>query len=120
MPFATFRQFWPYYLQQHARRRTRIAHYVGTSIIVVLFPFAVVTGRWPLLLTLPVAGYGFAWAGHALFERNRPATLAYPFWSLRADFVMWERFIGGQLSRDLSRAGVLPDGTIDPARRLTP
>ena len=119
MRFATFRQFWPYYLQQHAKRRTRIAHYAGTSAVLLLPVVAAATGRWRLLLSLPAAGYGFAWAGHALFERNRPATFRYPFWSLRADFAMWERLLRGRLGRDLEQAGVQPDGTVDPERRLS-
>ena len=120
MRFATFGQFWPYYLQQHARRGTRIAHYAGTTLVVLLPLLATATGRWRLLLSLPAAGYGFAWAGHALFEKNRPATFRYPLWSLRADFLMWHHFLKGRLDRDLEGAGVRPDGTIDPRRRLVP
>jgi hypothetical protein len=113
-----FRDFWPYYLQEHARPGTRILHYAGTSIVVGLVALAPLTGRmWPLAV-LPLAGYGFAWAGHGLIERNRPATFRYPLWSLRADFVMWQRFLTGRIAGDLARAGVRADGSVDPALRI--
>ncbi|ASY44413.1 hypothetical protein CJD35_08115 [Sphingobium xenophagum] len=120
MPAITrFRDFWPYYLQEHARPGTRALHYTGTSMVVALLTAAPVPGRWWMALALPVVGYGFAWIGHGLIERNRPATFRYPFWSLRADFVMWYRYLTGHIRRDLARAGVRPDGTVDPDRRVS-
>lgn len=114
----TFREFWPYYLQEHAKPLTRALHYVGSGIVVVLFTTAVIRGRdWPLVL-LPVAGYGFAWIAHFLVERNRPATFQYPLYSLFADFWMFLRFVTGRIGRDLEIAGVRSDGTVDPALRL--
>lgn len=113
-----FRDFWPYYLQEHARPGTRALHYAGTSLVVALLAAAPVAGRWWMALALPIVGYGFAWIGHGLIERNRPATFRYPLWSLRADFVMWHRYLTGHMRRDLARAGVRADGTVDPARRV--
>ncbi|WP_084625546.1 DUF962 domain-containing protein [Sphingobium sp. C100] len=113
-----FRDFWPYYLQEHARPGTRALHYAGTSLAIALVVAVPLTGHWWMAAALPVAGYGFAWAAHGLIERNRPATFRYPLWSLRADFLMWLRFLTGHMRRDLARAGVRPDGTVDPAQRI--
>ena len=36
-----------------------------------------------------LGAYAFAWCGHFLLEKNRPATFTYPVWSLVGDFKMW-------------------------------
>ncbi|HEX7741032.1 MAG TPA: DUF962 domain-containing protein [Sphingobium sp.] len=115
---AEFREFWPYYLQEHARPGTRALHYAGTSLVIILAGALSFTGRWWIMPAIPLVGYGFAWIGHGLVERNRPATLRYPLWSLRADFWMWFRFITGRMGRELAHAGIRPDGSIDPDKRL--
>ena len=105
----TFAEFWPFYLREHAKPRTRAFHYAGTSLVVLIAIAALLTGRWWLLLAMPVAGYAFAWGSHALVERNRPATFTYPAWSLRADFRMWWMWLTGRLDKELIAAGVKPD-----------
>jgi hypothetical protein len=104
--YQSFAAFWPYYLTEHARPATRALHYVGTSLVVLLALAALVTGRWTLLLALPFAGYGFAWAAHFMVEKNRPATFTYPLWSLAADFKMWGLWLTGRLGTELDRAGI--------------
>jgi len=106
--FATFSEFWPYYLREHAQPRTRALHYFGTSLAVLLGVAGAVTGRAWLFCTMPLAGYLFAWIAHFAIERNRPATFTYPTWSLAADFRMWALWISGRIGPELVRAGVAP------------
>jgi hypothetical protein len=109
----SFAEFWPFYLREHARPGTRALHYAGTSLVILLALAALLTGRLWLLLAMPVAGYGFAWASHALVEHNRPATFTYPGWSLLADFRMWAFWLSGRIDSELIAAGVRPDGKVD-------
>lgn len=102
----TFAQFWPFYLREHSKPRTRALHFAGTSLVVALLAFAILMGRWLLLLLVPVAGYGFAWLAHLKVEKNRPATFTYPLWSLAADFRMWWLWLTGRLGPELDKAGV--------------
>ncbi len=85
--FESFRAFYPYYLSEHGDPRTRVMHFIGTSLVIVVTAVALATRLW-LLLLLPLVGYGFAWVGHFVFKKNRPATSDPPFYSLGADFVM--------------------------------
>ena len=104
--YQSFAEFWPFYLREHSRPRTRTLHYVGTSLVVLIGLAALLTGTWWLLIAMPVAGYGFAWFSHAVVERNRPATFTYLLWSLRADFRMWRLWLAGRLDAELAAAAV--------------
>ncbi|RMP15112.1 hypothetical protein ALP98_03304 [Pseudomonas viridiflava] len=95
--FSSFAEFYPFYLAEHSSSTSRRLHFVGTSLVIFLLAFGVGSGRWGLLWLLPVAGYGFAWAGHFFFEKNRPATFRHPFYSLLGDFVMYRDMLLGKV-----------------------
>ena len=102
----SFDEFWPSYLREHAKPRTRALHYAGTTLVVVIAVVAALTGKWVLLLAMPPSGYAFAWAAHAVIERNRPTTFTYPAWSLAADFKMWWLWLTRRLEPELEAAGI--------------
>lgn len=99
----TYREFWPYYLEEHSRPVTRGLHYAGTTLVFVALAAAIWTRNWWLLLLMPLAGYGFAWIAHFTVEKNRPATFTYPFWSLMSDFRMYFVWLVGGLGGELRK-----------------
>lgn len=97
--FHSFSEFYPYYLSEHQDPVCRTLHYVGTTIVLCTLVLVIFLQAYVLLLAIPVAGYAFAWLGHFVFERNRPATFKYPLYSLMADFVMYRDFLSGRFRR---------------------
>jgi hypothetical protein len=95
--FASFREFYPFYLAEHANRTSRRLHVIGTTGVLLL---ALTAGwrhdaRW--LLGALVCGYGFAWIGHFFFEKNRPATFRHPLYSFMGDWVMFRDILTGRI-----------------------
>jgi hypothetical protein len=104
--YTTYRDFFPYYLQEHAKRETRQFHYLGSILAIGVLIFALASQNWWLLLVVPLSGYFFAWVSHAFIEKNKPATFTYPMWSLRGDYHMLWLAVTGGLGGALERAGV--------------
>ena len=96
--FASFADFYPYYLNEHSDVNCRRLHFIGTWLVVVVALWAVLTQTWAGLLLMPLVGYGFAWVGHFAFEKNRPATFKHPWYSLAGDWVMWKDIMVGKVS----------------------
>lgn len=96
--FSSFREFYPYYLAEHRNVQCRRLHFIGSWIVLAVFGAAVGTANPWLLLLMPVVGYGFAWVGHFVFEKNRPATFKHPLYSLAGDWVMFWDIIRGRVS----------------------
>ena len=95
--FASFREFYPFYLGEHAHPISRRLHFIGSCGVLVLVALAIVLRTPWWLLGVPVCGYGFAWIGHFVFEKNRPATFRHPLYSLAGDWVMFADILRGRV-----------------------
>jgi hypothetical protein len=95
--FATFADFYPFYLSEHANRVSRRLHFAGSSIALALLVAALVTQAWWLVAVAIVQGYAFAWVGHFFFEHNKPATFKYPGFSFLGDWRLWWEIITGKI-----------------------
>mgnify|MGYP003495509959 FL=1 len=95
--YQSFAEFYPYYLQEHSNDICRRLHYVGSLLVLGILGYSLLTQQWLWLLAVPLAGYGFAWVGHFVFEKNRPATFQYPLYSLMGDWVMLKDAFTGRI-----------------------
>jgi len=95
--YASFREFYPFYLSEHANTTSRRLHFIGSCGVLAILAAAIATGNPWWLCAMPVCGYGFAWVGHFFFEKNRPATFTYPLWSLIGDWVMFKDILTGRI-----------------------
>lgn len=128
--FGSFEEFWPFYVREHANKLNRLLHFAGTSAAVTCLAAGLLTKKRWLLALVPVVGYGPAWIGHFVIEKNRPATFKHPLWSLRGDFVMWwktatdtmdeevERVVAEEAAREAAKAAEPPENKPNGATTL--
>lgn len=102
----TFKEFWPFYLQEHSKKATRTWHFYGSTLAFVLLLCFVFTLQGIFLLLGLLAGYGFAWFSHFKIEKNRPATFKYPLWSFISDWKMWYLGLTGKLPQELQKYNI--------------
>ena len=98
-----YREFYQFYLTEHQNKTSRILHFSGTFLVFVLLFLAIWNGWGWKWIFLPLVGYGFAWIGHVFFEKNKPATFKYPFWSLISDFRLFFEILFGRKSFDSAK-----------------
>lgn len=96
--FKNFAEFYPYYLAEHQNIICRRLHFIGSWLVLGIIFYAAYSQQWALLWFVPLCGYGFAWVGHFFFEKNKPATFKYPFYSLWGDWVMFKDILIGRLA----------------------
>jgi hypothetical protein len=95
--YSTFKEFYPFYLEEHSNRTCRRLHFIGSWLVLLIAALAVWRREPMLIWLIPVVGYGFAWVGHFFFEHNTPATFKYPFYSFAGDWVMWKDVMTGKV-----------------------
>src|SRR5574343_2082018 len=69
----SFAEFYPFYLSEHSNRTCRRLHFVGSSLALVCLAMMLATGKPQYFLYGLLCGYGCAWVGHFVFEKNKPA-----------------------------------------------
>jgi len=93
--YRSFAEFYPFYMTEHANPVSRRLHVFGTGLVIVALLAGVFANAW-FFAAAPVIGYGFAWVGHYVFEKNRPATFKYPLFSLMGDFRLFFETVTGK------------------------
>ena len=101
--YKSFSEFWPYYVSEHSHQGTRLLHLIGTLSGLVVMIYLIAIGRWYLFLLGLIPGYGCAWLGHFLIEKNKPATFQYPLWSFIGDYKMIAMMLTGRIGKEVER-----------------
>lgn len=99
----TYAEFWDFYVAEHSQPMTRLLHFVGTSLGLVLLFWFLKNGMFLYIPLCLVVGYAFAWFSHFVIEKNKPATFKYPFWSFISDYKMMFYMLTGKMNAEVER-----------------
>ena len=102
-----YTEFWDFYVQEHAQPLTRLFHFVGTALSIVLFVWFIRNGTLLYTPLCLVVGYGFAWFSHFYIEHNKPATFQYPIWSFISDYKMMFYMLTGKMNAEVERVKII-------------
>ena len=95
---TSFADFYPFYLSEHSNRICRRMHFVGSTLSLMCLAVLAVTGQPQYFLYALLCGYGCAWIGHFVFEKNKPASFKRPLYSFMGDWVMYRDMWRGRVS----------------------
>ena len=95
--FTSFKDFYPYYLSEHKLIINKILHAIGSLSGLSFLIYSIYTTQYKLIPISFIFGYTFAWVGHFVFEKNKPATFKYPLYSFMGDWVMLKDIILGRI-----------------------
>lgn len=94
--YKNLKEFYPYYLEEHRQKGTRILHFIGTTLFFCWMLLAIAFLNPWFILYAAISGYFFAWVGHFFVEKNKPATFQYPGLSLLSDFKLYFQILTGK------------------------
>jgi hypothetical protein len=95
---ASFAEFYPFYLSEHSDRTCRRMHFVGSTLSLMCLAMLAMSGKPQYFLYALLCGYGCAWIGHFVFEKNKPASFKRPLYSFMGDWVMYRDMWRGRVS----------------------
>ncbi len=94
---TSFAEFYPFYLSEHNTRSCRRMHFVGSTLSLLCLGLLLISGKPQYLLYALLSGYGCAWVGHFVFEKNKPASFKRPLYSFMGDWVMYRDMLRGRI-----------------------
>lgn len=95
--YKSLEEFYPFYLSEHSDSTNKVLHFIGTGISICLLIYFIATMQFLKIPLIALVGYSFAWIGHFIFEKNRPATFQYPLYSFVCDFKMFFDILRGKV-----------------------
>ena len=101
--FASYQEFWDFYVIEHSQPMTRYFDFVGTLLGLVMLAWFLRRGSYLYIPLCFVVGYGFSWFSHFFIEKNRPASFKYPLWSFVSDYKMIFLMLTAKMDREVER-----------------
>lgn len=92
------KEYYEYYLTLHQNKWNRRLHALG-QVCTIVFVMWCLNNSLLFLLLAPFVVYPFAWTGHLVFEKNKPAAWSRPFIAKLCDWIMLKDIITGRLKR---------------------
>lgn len=105
--------YWRAYLWHHRDPRTRLLHRIGSWTCLVGFGATAMGAGWMWTPLAIAVGYGFAFAGHFVVERNRPLTLRHPVRAAVCNWVMFFYELFWDVEEDLRVLAFLEPDTLE-------
>ena len=100
--FATFTDFYPFYLCEHVLPTTKLFHFVATFnvsvFLLMLINAKAASTKVRIFMFALVQAYGLAWISHFFVEHNKPATFKFPIYSFIGDWMMFKDALLGRVS----------------------
>ncbi len=91
-------EYYQNYLKLHTHPKCRLLHFIGLWLTILYVGVIIVNNAWFGLLFAPFVVYPFAWTGHYVFEKNKPAAFNDPVKAKIADWIMFKDILLGRLS----------------------
>ena len=85
------------YLLLHENKICRRLHFIGQWVTIIFTIIILKYSVWYLLPLIPFVIYPFAWAGHFIFEKNKPAAFKDPIKAKISDWVMFKDILIGRI-----------------------
>ena len=90
-------EYYKYYLSLHKNKTCRLLHFIGQLITIIFTIWILYNWYWYLIPIVPFIVYPFAWTGHYLFEKNKPAAFKDPKKAKIADWMMFWDILKGKI-----------------------
>ena len=95
--YETLKEYYVIHLSQHTNNFNRFLHTIGITFAIFFMFLNFLKGNYLFVLISPLIGNAINLIGHLCFEKNKPATLKNPIFSLLSEFIMVYHILTGQI-----------------------
>ena len=90
-------EYYQRYLTLHTNKKCRLLHFIGQLVTIAIAIWIFSNWYWYLIPMIPFIVYPFAWTGHYVFEKNKPAAFHDPVKAKIADWMMFRDILIGKV-----------------------